>query len=77
MARKEEIKQPIEPSYYKGEVELPAQSDQPIVSEQRQKTVSELSLIELKAFAYDLLNEQEQVNNKLSIINAELTKRLG
>lgn len=43
--------------------------------EQTQINLSQLTEIELKAFAYDELNKLESVKNNLRIINQELANR--
>ena len=43
--------------------------------EQTQINVSQLTEIELKAFAYDELNKLESAKNNLRIINQELANR--
>ncbi len=43
--------------------------------EQTQINVSQLTEIELKAFAYDELNKLETAKNNLRIINQELANR--
>lgn len=47
-----------------------------IPKENRKRTVEEISTIELKSMAYDLLGEIENKINLKNIIDAELVKRI-
>lgn len=46
------------------------------VEETGQKTINDLSIIELKAVAYDLLSQRQMIDNSLTQVNAKLAEKL-